>query len=92
MAIVLASTARVKVTKNKSDPKTGKVPHNKKSFSKKPHPDDGCGDHSVRFKDDGLCYPVLKQGPCSSVHYWITVDPETLKVIYYREYLFLYKN
>lgn len=58
-----------------------KVPHKKKSLSTKPHPDDGCGSHSVRFKCDGKCYPVLKQGPCRNIHDWVTVDPETLLVI-----------
>lgn len=46
-------------------------------------PDDGCGDYSVRFKSDGKCYPLMKQGPCDSIYYWVTVDPKTFEVIYY---------
>lgn len=42
-------------------------------------PNDGCGDGSVRFSD-GLCYPVLKRGPCRHINYWITVDPVSLRV------------
>lgn len=41
--------------------------------------DDGCGDSSVRFTD-GICYPVLKRGPCRRPHFWVTVDPMTLTV------------
>lgn len=42
--------------------------------------DDGCRDFSVRFKSDGRCHPLLKQGPCLSKYDWVTVDPYTLQV------------
>ena len=48
--------------------------------------DDGCGDISVRYRD-GICYPVLRRGPCANPLHWITVDPINLLVtikIYYR--------
>jgi len=39
----------------------------------------GCDDGSIMF-DDGICYPLLRQGPCSSRLQWITVDPISLRV------------
>ena len=56
-----------------------KVPQNGKP-SKSSFPDDGCGYNSVRFKGDGYCYPVLRQGPCENLRYWVTVDPDTNEV------------
>ena len=41
--------------------------------------DDGCGDVSVRFRD-GICYPVLRRGPCDNPLHWLTVDPTNLSV------------
>ena len=41
--------------------------------------DDGCGDISVRFRD-GICYPVLRRGPCDNPLHWLTVDPTNLSV------------
>ncbi len=41
--------------------------------------DDGCGDSSIRFQD-GICYPVLKRGPCSNPFNWITVNPVSMMV------------
>ncbi|KZS08618.1 Uncharacterized protein APZ42_027307 [Daphnia magna] len=41
-------------------------------------PDDGCGDNSVRFSD-GNCYPVLRRGPCTDPHQWVTLDPVTIQ-------------
>lgn len=40
---------------------------------------DDCGDGSVRFRD-GICYPVLRKGPCESPTQWLTVDPLSLQV------------
>ena len=56
-----------------------KVPQNGKP-SKFSFPDDGCGDNSIRFKSNGYCYPVLRQGPCKNLRYWVTVDPDTYEV------------
>ncbi len=59
-----------------------KVPQNEKP-SNSSFADDGCGDNSVRFKSDGYCYPVLRQGPCENLRYWVTVDPDTYEVRIY---------
>ena len=40
---------------------------------------DGCDDGSIMF-DDGICYPLLRQGPCPDRLQWLTVDPITLRV------------
>ena len=40
----------------------------------------GCNDSSIMFPEDGNCYPVLKQGPCTRPFEWLTVDPRTLLV------------
>lgn len=41
--------------------------------------DDGCGDASVLFSD-GICYPVLRRGPCNNPLHWLTVNPTDLSV------------
>lgn len=53
--------------------------------------EDGCGDSSVRFSD-GICYPVLKRGPCRRPHFWVTVDPMTLTVSNIYKYSYSYNN
>ena len=40
---------------------------------------DHCDDGSIIF-DDGICYPLLRQGPCPDRQQWLTVDPITLQV------------
>lgn len=62
-----------------SDSVSPRVPENKKPLNGS-FPDDGCGDNAVRFKNDSYCYKVLTQGPCSSIFYWVTVDPYTYEV------------
>jgi hypothetical protein len=44
------------------------------------YPADGCGDSSVRYRNDGRCYPLLKRGPCPGLA-WMTVDPTDFSVI-----------
>lgn len=43
-------------------------------------PEDGCDSNSVRFKNDGICYPVLSRGPCNDPKKWVTVNPYTFEV------------
>lgn len=43
------------------------------------HINDYCDDNSILF-DDGICYPLLRQGPCPDHHQWLTIDPITLRV------------
>ena len=39
----------------------------------------GCDDGSILFVADGICYPVLRRGPCPGLNQWITVDPISLQ-------------
>lgn len=74
---------------NKYYPVCKEIPENKRpSRSNESIPDDGCGDYSVRFKYDGYCYPLLKQGPCPTIYQWVTLDPYTYEVIFYICFLY----
>ena len=41
-------------------------------------PPDGCRINAASF--NGTCYPLLTRGPCGDPRFWLTLDPNTLRV------------